>query len=168
MRKCAIYHPKNQHAGGQIRTMTVTLLPLYMILAKCLYSSGLSKDTRSMHHFNRREDRLFAENIDVTALAEHVGTPFYCYSTALQQLTQSLGPYDLHFNNLFRVEKANGKFQVCLYKYYGIIMNPGGDLAPVFCVQQQVVPRVFFYSNVTSKNYFLGTRSSIQLIFFLS
>ena len=35
-----------------------------------------------MHHFNRREDRLFAENIDVTALAEHVGTPFYCYSTA--------------------------------------------------------------------------------------
>ena len=35
-----------------------------------------------MHHFNRREDRLFAENIDVTALAEQVGTPFYCYSTA--------------------------------------------------------------------------------------
>ena len=35
-----------------------------------------------MHHFNRREDRLFAENVDVTALAEHIGTPFYCYSTA--------------------------------------------------------------------------------------
>ena len=35
-----------------------------------------------MHHFNRREDRLFAENIDVTAIAEHIGTPFYCYSTA--------------------------------------------------------------------------------------
>jgi diaminopimelate decarboxylase len=35
-----------------------------------------------MHHFNMREDRLFAENIDVTALAEQVGTPFYCYSTA--------------------------------------------------------------------------------------
>ena len=37
--------------GGQIPTMTITLtlLPRYMILAKCLYSSGLSKDTRSMH-----------------------------------------------------------------------------------------------------------------------
>ncbi|MEC9179333.1 MAG: diaminopimelate decarboxylase [Pseudomonadota bacterium] len=35
-----------------------------------------------MHHFNRREDRLFAENVDVTVLAEHIGTPFYCYSTA--------------------------------------------------------------------------------------
>ncbi|MGC6522633.1 MAG: diaminopimelate decarboxylase [Candidatus Micropelagos thuwalensis] len=35
-----------------------------------------------MHHFNRREERLFAENVDVTALAEHIGTPFYCYSTA--------------------------------------------------------------------------------------
>ena len=35
-----------------------------------------------MHHFNRREDRLFAENVDVTAIAENIGTPFYCYSTA--------------------------------------------------------------------------------------
>ena len=35
-----------------------------------------------MHYFNRREDRLFAENVDVTALAERIGTPFYCYSTA--------------------------------------------------------------------------------------
>lgn len=35
-----------------------------------------------MHHFNRREDRLFAENVDVTALAERIGTPFYCYSSA--------------------------------------------------------------------------------------
>lgn len=35
-----------------------------------------------MHHFNRREDRLFAENVDLTALAERIGTPFYCYSTA--------------------------------------------------------------------------------------
>jgi len=35
-----------------------------------------------MHHFSRREDRLFAENVDVTALAERIGTPFYCYSTA--------------------------------------------------------------------------------------
>ena len=29
--------------------MTMTILPLNMILAKCLYSSAVSKDTRSMH-----------------------------------------------------------------------------------------------------------------------
>jgi diaminopimelate decarboxylase len=35
-----------------------------------------------MHHFDYRNDVLFAEDVDFTALAEHVGTPFYCYSTA--------------------------------------------------------------------------------------
>ena len=29
--------------------MTMTILPLNMILAKCLYSSAVSKDTKSMH-----------------------------------------------------------------------------------------------------------------------
>lgn len=44
-----------------------------------------------MHHFNRRDDRLFAENVDLTRLAEIVGTPFYCYSTAtLRQHYQRL------------------------------------------------------------------------------
>ena len=35
-----------------------------------------------MHHFNYREGALFAEDVDLTALAQSVGTPFYCYSTA--------------------------------------------------------------------------------------
>ncbi len=35
-----------------------------------------------MHHFDYRDGVLFAEDVDLTALAEHVGTPFYCYSTA--------------------------------------------------------------------------------------
>ena len=35
-----------------------------------------------MHHFSYRDGRLEAENVDVTALADTVGTPFYCYSTA--------------------------------------------------------------------------------------
>ncbi|OYX14772.1 MAG: diaminopimelate decarboxylase [Rhizobiales bacterium 32-66-8] len=35
-----------------------------------------------MHHFSYRDGRLQAEDVDVTALAETVGTPFYCYSTA--------------------------------------------------------------------------------------
>ncbi len=35
-----------------------------------------------MHHFQYRDDRLFAEDVDITALAETVGTPFYVYSAA--------------------------------------------------------------------------------------
>jgi diaminopimelate decarboxylase len=35
-----------------------------------------------MHHFAYRNGVLFAEDVDLTALAEHIGTPFYCYSTA--------------------------------------------------------------------------------------
>ena len=35
-----------------------------------------------MHHFAYRDGVLHAEGVSVPALAEAVGTPFYCYSTA--------------------------------------------------------------------------------------
>ena len=35
-----------------------------------------------MHHFQDRDGRLHAEDVDLTSLADRVGTPFYCYSTA--------------------------------------------------------------------------------------
>src|SRR4051812_4642226 len=35
-----------------------------------------------MHHFHYREGRLHAEDVDLTRLAEEVGTPLYCYATA--------------------------------------------------------------------------------------
>ena len=35
-----------------------------------------------MHHFHYRDGRLKAEDVDLGELAERVGTPFYCYSTA--------------------------------------------------------------------------------------
>jgi diaminopimelate decarboxylase len=35
-----------------------------------------------MHHFEYRNGILHAEDVDLTSLAEAVGTPFYCYSTA--------------------------------------------------------------------------------------
>ncbi len=35
-----------------------------------------------MRHFDYRDGALFAEDVDVAELAEQVGTPFYCYSTA--------------------------------------------------------------------------------------
>ena len=35
-----------------------------------------------MDHFQYREGRLHAEDVDIEYMAESVGTPFYCYSTA--------------------------------------------------------------------------------------
>jgi diaminopimelate decarboxylase len=35
-----------------------------------------------MHHFDYRNGVLHAEDVDLIALADQVGTPFYCYSTA--------------------------------------------------------------------------------------
>ncbi len=35
-----------------------------------------------MNHFDYRDGALHAEDVDLTALADAVGTPFYCYSTA--------------------------------------------------------------------------------------
>jgi diaminopimelate decarboxylase len=35
-----------------------------------------------MHHFAYRNGGLHAEAVDLAALADAVGTPFYCYSTA--------------------------------------------------------------------------------------
>ena len=35
-----------------------------------------------MHHFEYRDGHMFAEDVDLTALAGEVGTPFYVYSAA--------------------------------------------------------------------------------------
>ncbi|HXQ84581.1 MAG TPA: diaminopimelate decarboxylase, partial [Xanthobacteraceae bacterium] len=35
-----------------------------------------------MHHFAYRDGALHAEAVDLNALADAVGTPFYCYSSA--------------------------------------------------------------------------------------
>ena len=35
-----------------------------------------------MHHFAYRNGIMHAEDVDLTALAREIGTPFYCYSTA--------------------------------------------------------------------------------------
>jgi diaminopimelate decarboxylase len=35
-----------------------------------------------MHHFSYRDGMLHAEDVDLGAIADEIGTPFYCYSTA--------------------------------------------------------------------------------------
>lgn len=51
-----------------------------------------------MDHFNDRAGRLFAENVDLTALAAEVGTPFYCYATAT--LTRHFTVFSAALNRL--------------------------------------------------------------------
>src|SRR3954452_769025 len=41
-----------------------------------------SSTERAMHHFAYRDGVLHAEAVNLASLAEAVGTPFYCYSTA--------------------------------------------------------------------------------------
>ena len=46
-------------------------------------SSGLRRLVRtSMHHFSYRDGVLHAEGVSLKRIADEVGTPFYCYSTA--------------------------------------------------------------------------------------
>ena len=35
-----------------------------------------------MHHFHYKNGVLHAEDVSLAAIADAVGTPFYCYSTA--------------------------------------------------------------------------------------
>src|ERR1700736_4022603 len=44
-------------------------------------SIGFSTE-RAMHHFAYRDGALHAEAVNLAVVAEKVGTPFYCYSTA--------------------------------------------------------------------------------------
>ncbi|HTV31574.1 MAG TPA: diaminopimelate decarboxylase [Methylocella sp.] len=48
-----------------------------------------------MHHFTYKNGVLHAEGVDLVKLAETIGTPFYCYSTAT--LTRHYGVFDQAF-----------------------------------------------------------------------
>src|SRR5262249_13668229 len=43
---------------------------------------GRAADLKPMHHFAYRNGVMHAEAVDLLTLADAVGTPFYCYSTA--------------------------------------------------------------------------------------
>ena len=66
-----------------------------------------------MHHFDYRNGLLHAEDVDLTALAAEVGTPFYCYSSATLErhykvFAASVGGYGPGAKNkVFYAMKAN-------------------------------------------------------------
>lgn len=67
-----------------------------------------------MDHFQYRDGRLAAEDVDLTTLADRVGTPFYCYSTAtlerhFQVFDQALSGLD---HTICYAVKANSNLAV--------------------------------------------------------
>lgn len=67
-----------------------------------------------MHHFNYRDGRLHAEDVDLTALAGAVGTPFYVYSSATLERHYTLFSRAVGApkNRVFYAMKANSNLAV--------------------------------------------------------
>jgi diaminopimelate decarboxylase len=69
-----------------------------------------------MHHFAYRDGRLHAEGVDLTRLAEDVGTPVYVYSSATLErhyrvFREAIGLENAH---VFYAVKANGNLGVLM------------------------------------------------------
>ena len=67
-----------------------------------------------MHHFTYRDGRLRAEDVDITALADAVGTPFYVYSTATLERHYTLFARAVGApkNRVFYAMKANSNLAI--------------------------------------------------------
>jgi diaminopimelate decarboxylase len=66
-----------------------------------------------MNHFHYRNSTLHAEDVELTALAARVGTPFYCYSTATLERHYRIFVEALPKNSLVAYSvKANGNLAV--------------------------------------------------------
>ena len=66
-----------------------------------------------MNHFGYRSGVLHAEDVDLSALAERVGTPFYCYSTATLERHYRVFSAALPKDTLIAFSvKANGNLAV--------------------------------------------------------
>ena len=56
-----------------------------------------------MHHFDYRSGVLHAEAVDIAKLAEAVGTPFYCYSTATDLADWLVNTLEMPFRDAHHV-----------------------------------------------------------------
>ncbi|MDE2465901.1 MAG: diaminopimelate decarboxylase [Alphaproteobacteria bacterium] len=66
-----------------------------------------------MHHFEYRDGTLHAEEVNLAALAERVGTPFYCYSSAaLRQHYQAFATAMPKGSLIAYSVKANGNLAI--------------------------------------------------------
>lgn len=104
-----------------------------------------------MEPFVYRDDRLFAEGVDLATVAEAVGTPFYCYSHAY--LSHQAEGFDGAFGDLphltcFSVKACSNLAILALMARRGLGFDivSGGELAR--CLAAGAEPAKIVYSGV--------------------
>jgi diaminopimelate decarboxylase len=104
-----------------------------------------------VHHFEYRGDRLYAEGIDLAALAHEVGTPFYVYSEAT--LRRHVGVFSKAFSDTDTLVaysvKANSNLavlRVLASEGAGADVVSGGELARA--LKARIPPQKIVFSGV--------------------
>lgn len=104
-----------------------------------------------MHHFKYRDDRLYAEGIDLAALADEIGTPFYVYSEAT--LRRHVGVFTKAFSGADTLVaysvKANSNLavlRVLASEGAGADVVSGGELARA--LKARIPPQKIVFSGV--------------------
>lgn len=87
-----------------------------------------------MHHFDYRDGALHAEDVAVTALAEAVGTPFYCYSAAtirrhFQVFAQAFEGLDAQVCYAMKANSNQAVLRLLAREGAGMDVVSGGELA---------------------------------------
>ena len=86
-----------------------------------------------MHYFQYRDGALFAEDVDVTALAGTVGTPFYVYSAAtlrrhVQVMREAFEPLDALVAYAMKANSNQAVLKVIAGEGAGADVVSGGEL----------------------------------------
>ena len=87
-----------------------------------------------MHHFDYRNGALHAEDVDLTALAADVGTPFYCYSAStirrhIQVFTQAFAGLDALVCYAIKANSNQAILRLLAKEGAGMDVVSGGELA---------------------------------------
>ena len=107
-----------------------------------------------MHHFQYQNNELFCEDVPVSAIADEVGTPFYCYSHAT--LTRHFRAFDHAFSDIKHITcfsmKSNSN--LALLKLFaleggGVDIVSGGELFRA--LKAGISPDKIVYSGVGKK-----------------
>ena len=86
-----------------------------------------------MHHFDYRDGALHAEDVNLTALAADVGTPFYCYSAStirrhIQVFTQAFAGLDALVCYAIKANSNQAILRLLVKEGAGMDVVSGGEL----------------------------------------
>lgn len=104
-----------------------------------------------MHHFDYRDDRMFAEDVDLTALASQVGTPFYVYSAAtlrrhVRVMREAFADIDTLLAYAMKANSNQAVLKVLANEGAGADVVSGGELERA--VAAGVPPKKIVFSGV--------------------